>query len=189
MNTVYKRFFKFVPLVWGISIAAAVLTNIAVLAPQRELREQINNQLAEEQKTYTDLLKINEEKTKTRLKVQMAELRGSLSDFVASNEDLAGLTFDIGQMAKGLKAESFSISPQSGPNNRDATDGQYICECQMKVNFKSSFNTFAAFLNAVERYKPVIFVNKFAITHSEQDESVNKVSLDLSLFAKKKQGS
>jgi hypothetical protein len=159
-----------------------------VIASQREYKKQIDQQLAEKRQMYDAILKINQQETQIQLNKQMEQWRDKLKDFVAAPEDLAGLTFDMGQIAKDTKVDSFSVKPQSNRESQDS-DGQYICENQMNVNFKANFNEFAAFLNAMERHRPVIFVDRFKITRTDQDNSVSQVSMDLSVFVKKRQGS
>lgn len=185
MSTVCKKCFRSVSLVWGVSVVIAILVNMLVVAPQKELKEQIAAQLAGKKKIYSDLLKLQQEKTRLRLNIQMAQWRDSLRDYVTSSQDLAGLTFDLGKIAKELKVASFTINPDLARETLNPAEGQYISESRMNVNFKSSFNKFAKFLNAVERYQPVIFVNKFTISHWENDDSTNNITMDISVFTKK----
>jgi hypothetical protein len=159
-----------------------------VMVPQREYEKQVGQQLAEKKQMYEAVLKINQQETQVQLNKQMEQWRDKLKDFVAAPEDLAGLTFDIGQIANDTKVDSFSVKSQGNRESQDMSDGQYICENQMNVNFKADFNKFAAFLNAMERHRPVIFVDRFRITHADQDDSVSQVSMDLSVFVKKQQG-
>ncbi len=189
MNKVYKKHFKLVALVWASCFVLSLLIYMMVLVPQREHKKQIDQQLAEKEKMYETILKINQRETRALMNKEMEQLRDKLKDFVAAPEDLAGLTFDIGQIANDIKISSFSIKPQSNLENRGSTN-QYICENQMRVSFKADFNKFAAFLNAMERHRPVIFVDKFEITQADQhDDLVSKVSMNLSVFVKRRQGS
>jgi hypothetical protein len=189
MNAVYKKYFKLVALVWASCFILFLLIYMIVVAPQREYKKQISQQLAEKKQMYGAVLKINQRETQIQLNKQMEQWRDKLKDFVAAPEDLAGLTFDIGQIANDTKVDSFSVKPQGNRESQDVSGSQYICENQMNVSFKANFNKFAAFLNAMERHQPVIFVDKFKITHADQDDSVSQVSMDLSVFVKKQQGS
>jgi hypothetical protein len=160
-----------------------------VIAPQGGCKKQIGQQLAEKKQMYEAIIKINQQETQTRLNNQMAEWRDNLKEFVAAPEELAGLTFDIGQIANDIKLDSFSIKPQGDRESQNVSNNKYVCENKINVDFKANFNKFAAFLNAMERHRPVIFVDKFAITRAGQDDLVNQVSIDLMVFVKKKQGS
>ena len=189
MNAVYKKYFKPVALVWASCFILFLLVYMIMVAPQREYKKQIGQRLAEKKQMYEAALKINQQDARVQLNKQMEQWRDKLKDFVAAPEDLAGLTFDIGQIANDAKVDSFSVKPQGNRGNPGMPDGQYVCENQMNVSFKADFNKFAAFLNAMERHRPVIFVDKFAITRVEQDDLVNQVSMDLSVFVKRRQGS
>lgn len=189
MNAVYKKYFKLMALVWAGCFILSLLIYMIVVAPQREYEKQISQQLAEKKQMYEAILKINRQETRIQLNKQMGQWRDKLKDFIAAPEDLAGLTFDIGQIANDAKVDSFSVKPQSSRESQNTPDSKYVCENQMNVSFKADFNKFAAFLNAMERHRPVIFVDKFKITRAEQDDSSNQVSMDMSVFVKKRQGS
>jgi len=189
MKTVYKKYFKLVALVWASCFILFLFIYMIVVAPQRECKKQISQQLAEKKQMYEAILKINQQEPQIQLNKQMGQWRDKVKDFVAAPEDLAGLTFDMGQIANNIKLDSFSVKTQGNRESQDVPDCQYICENRINVNFKANFNKFAAFLNAMERHRPVIFVDKFKIAHSDQDDSVSQVSMDLSVFVKKPQGS
>jgi hypothetical protein len=188
MNATYKNYFKKVSIAWGVSIAAALIVNMVVISPQKENREKIRQQLVEKRQMYQAILRIDKQRTRDKLGKQLEQWRNDLSDFVASPGGMAGLTFDIGKIAKDTKVDSFSIMPQNSREDKSLLDGQYIGENQMNLNFKSSFNEFAVFLNALERHQPVIFVNEFSINQAERADLVNQVSMDLSVFVQKRQG-
>jgi hypothetical protein len=188
MNAICKKCFRAVSIVWGVSVIAALIVNMIVITPQKERKEKIRQQLIEKKQMYQTILSIGKQKTRDRLGKQMEQWRNNLNDFVASPEGMAGLTFDIGRIAKDTKIDSFSITPQSNRESKNMADSRYINENQMNLNFKSSFNKFAVFLNALERHRPVIFVNEFSITHVERADLVNQVNMDLSVFIEKQQG-
>jgi len=174
--------------VWGCSIILALVINMIVIAPQNQCKEQVRKQLAEKKQTYNAIVKMSQEKTRIRLNKKMEQWRDGLKDYVASTEDLAGLTFDIGQIAKDIQIDSFSINHTNASRNQSDADNKYVSERQMNVNFRASFNQFAAFLNAMERHQPVIFVDKFSIIPTDRDDSASQVNMDLSIFIKKRQG-
>jgi Tfp pilus assembly protein PilO len=189
MNAVYKKQFKSVALVWASCFILFLLIYMIVVAPQEGYERQIGQQLAEKKQKYEAILKINQRETQIQLNEQMEQWRDKLKDFVVTPEDLAGLTFDIGQIANDTKLDSFSVKPQGNRESQDVSNGQYIYENRINVNFKANFNKFAAFLNAMERHRPVIFVDKFKITRADQDDSAGQVNMDLSVFVKKRPGS
>lgn len=189
MRLAYKKYFTTIALIWAGCFVLFFLIYMLVLMPQKKSKIQIENQFAEKKKIYDSALKASQNETKNRLNEQIKNLENRLKDFVINFEDSAGLTFDISQIAKAKGVTSFGI--RSGNDRRDSEipDCSYICENRINIDFNAGFNQFAAFLNALERYRPVIFVDKFAITRSDRHSSDHKVDMSLAVFVKKQQGS
>ena len=97
------------------------------------------------------------------------------------------MTFDISQIANEKKVASFSSKVKKSRGLSTITDYKYIYEDQIVISFIGDFNQFATFLNALERHRPVIFVDKFSLTRSGQEDSVYKVSLNVAALVKKQQ--
>jgi hypothetical protein len=190
MIAVYKKHVKSVTLAWAGCFILFLFIYIFVVAPQRKYKEQIGQQLAEKKQMLAGVLNTNRQETQVRLNKQIEQWKNKLKDFVANPEDLAGLTLDLGRTANDIKVDSFVAKAQGNRKSQDIADLQYICESQINVSFKADFNKFATFLNAAERHRPVIFVDKFTVTHAnQQDDSANQVNMDLSVFVKKQHGS
>jgi len=184
-----KKYLKFASLGWLGSLMLAMLMYLTIIAPQQETKKQITAQLTDKEKIYNEILKLNQKDARNHLNNQMEQWKSSLNEFIISNEDLAGLTFDIGQIAKDVKVDSFSITSQDIFTNKPASAGNYITQKLMKVDFKSDFKKFATFLNAIERHRPAIFIDRFEINNTEHNANANQVNMVLSVFVKKKQGS
>ena len=84
-----------------------------------------------------------------------------------------------------------SLSLGSGRNTKipktTASDSNSIDESCIDISFVSGFNQFAAFVNNLERHRPVFFVHTFKITRSNQDKSVYQVTLDVRALVRKQQ--
>lgn len=184
-----KKHLKFALMSWLASFILALLMYIAVISPQLQAKKQILAQLAEEEKVYNEILRLNQPQARAGVQNQMQKWKANISEFVISTEDLADLTFDIGKIAKDLEVDSFSITSQDIFTNKSASSENFVTQKQMKVDFKSDFNKFAAFLNAVERHRPAIFIDRFEINNTEHNANANQVNMVLSVFVKKKQGS
>jgi hypothetical protein len=160
------------------------------LAPQKKSKKQIASRLAEKKQMYDAALEAAQEKTKVRLKKQIEQLQNSLKDFVIDFEDSANLTLDISQIAGERELASFSIKGTKGKTSRRGSEiagCEHILENYITVSFTAAFNQFGAFLNALERHRPVLFVDKFKITRSEQDGSRHPVDMELAVFVRKRQ--
>ena len=187
MKSIYRKYFTTVALIWTGCFVLFLFVYVLVLAPQRKSKKQIEKQLAERKQVYNSALKAAQEKTKIRLNEQIEHLRSGLKDFVIDFGDSANLTFDISQIASEKKVDSFSIRTKDDRGNRAIPKCNYIRESHIDISFTGGFSQFATFLNALERRRPVIFVDKFAITRSDEGDSDHRVSMSLAIFVKKRQ--
>jgi len=162
-----------------------------MLSPQRKSREQVESQLAEKKQIYHSAVEAAQEKTKLKLDEEIRELQSRLKTFVIDSEDLANLIFDISRIADEKDVTSFRIKTQDSrkSSGSEIPNCSHICENQINIGFTAGFNQFAAFLNALERHQPVVFIDKFAIKRSEQDDSGHQVSMGLAVFVRKRQDS
>ena len=188
MKSIYRKYFAIAALVWVGCFILFLFVYMFVLAPQKKSKEHFGKQLAEKKQICNSAQKAAQQETKIQLEKQIEHLRNSLKDFVF--EDSADLTFDISQIANKKR-----INPPpsiKGKNNREHSqipDSDYICEDHVNINFTAGFNQFAALLNALERHRPVIFVDKFIITRSNKDDSGHQVNMSLSVFVMKRRDS
>ena len=187
MKSIYRKYFTTAALIWAGCFVLFLLVYVFVLAPQRKSKKQIEKQLAERKQVYNSALKAAQEKTKIQLNEQIEHLRNGLKDFVIDFGDSANLTFDISQIASEKKVDSFSIRTGDDRGGQAIPECSYIRESHIDISFTGGFSQFATFLNALERHRPVVFVDKFAITRSDQGDSNHRVSMSLAIFVKKRQ--
>ena len=181
----YRRYFTTAALIWAGLLLLFLFTYILVLLPQKKTRKQLERQLAEKKQIYDSALQASREETKLKLNEQIEHLRDELKDFVIDFEDSANLTFDIGKMAGEKKVASFRIKTKKAPRGAAVPDCEHLFENHIDISFTAGFNQFATVLNALERHRPVVFVDGFKIIRSEQDDSGHKVNMNLAVFVKK----
>ena len=189
MKPIYKKYFAKAALTWAGCFILFFFIYVLMLAPQEKNKKQIEKQLAEKKQIYTSALKVTQQETRNRLNEQIEQLRDRLKDFVIDFEDSANLTFDIGQVASEKKLASFSIKGKEVRGGSAIPNYEYLCENHFNVSFSGGFNQFATFLNALERHRPVVFVDKFSITRSKKGDSDHRVKMDLAVFVKKRRDS
>jgi Tfp pilus assembly protein PilO len=182
MKPAYKKYIKIVALIWTGCFVLFLFFYMLVISPQKSNKNQLDKQLADKKQIYESAMKVSQEEARTKIKKQMEELQGKSKEFVVEQRDLANLTFDISQLSKENKLASFSIKTA---DIQDITGCNFIAQNQIYVSFTAGFNQFAAFLNAIERHRPAVFVDNFTITREEQDISASQVTMELSVFVKK----
>jgi len=183
----HKKYLMTAGIIWAACFAVFLLAYIVMLGPQRNYEKSIENKLTERKQVYESALKAAQKETKIRLNEQIERLQSRLQDFVIDFENSANLTFDISQIANEKKVASFSIKSKDGRGPSTISEAKYIRENNIVISFIGDFNQFAAFLNALEKHRPVLFVDKFSITRSGQEDSAYQVSLSVAAFVKKQQ--
>jgi len=189
MKPIYRKYFVKTALTWAGCLVLFFFIHIFMLAPQEKSKKQIGKQLAEQKQMYASALKATKQETKIRLNEQIEQLQNALKDFVIDFDDSANLTFDISQIANEKRLASFSIKGKESRGGSSKPKGKHLSENHFGISFTGDFNQFATFLNALERHRPVVFVDKFKITRSRQEDSDHKVNMDLVVLVKKQQDS
>jgi hypothetical protein len=188
---IYKKYLMIAAIAWAACLVLLILVYMVVLRPQRNSKKHLENTLAEKKQLYEFAQRAAQEQTKIQLNEQIERLRDRLKNFVVDFEDSANLTFDIGQIANEKKVASFSVKTKEerGVPVTPIPDSNCVRENHIDVSFTAGFNQFANFVNALERHRPVLFVNEFAITRSNQSNSVYQVTLDVAALVRKQQDS
>ena len=189
MKSIYRKYFTTVALIWTGCFVLLFFVYMLVLAPQKNTKKQVEEQLAEKEQIYNSAQKAQQEETKIRLNEQIERLRNSLKEFVIDFEDSANLIFDIRQIASEKEVASFSVRTKNDRAGSAIPNCNYICENHVEISFNADFNQFAALLNALERHQPVVFVDRFTITRSDRDDSGHEVDMKLAVFVRKRQDS
>jgi hypothetical protein len=149
----------------------------------------VETKLAEVKQKHDSAVKATQEEAKIKTNEKINELRDRIKDFVITFEDAANLTFDISQVANEKKVGSFNIKMEENSKGTKDLGLKYLSENQIDIGFEGDFIQFATFLNALERHRPVVFVDNFKIMRSAMDDSNHRVLMKLSVFVRKQQES
>lgn len=190
MKSAYRKYFTKVALIWAGCFALFFFVHMLMLAPQKNSKERLEKQLAEKKQVYNSALKAAQKETRIQLNEQIEYLRNKLKNFVIDFENSANLTFDISQIANEKEVTSFNIETKKDSSRDTAMSDNYISESRIDISFLTAdFNQFATLLNALERHRPVIFVDRFAIIRAERGGSDHQVNMSLAVFVRNKQDS
>ncbi len=191
MKPVYRKYLKTTAIVWGACSALFLVLYLLVVSPQMSALKRVERQITQSKQAYEAATQAAQEKTKARLREQIERLGSSLADFVIDPADSGNLTLDISQIAGEKNVSSLSIKGKGKVTSRgsEIPGCERIREKCINISFAAGFYEFASFLNALERYRPVVFVDTFKIVRSEDGNSGNAVNMDLSVFVGKHQDS
>jgi Tfp pilus assembly protein PilO len=174
--------------IWAACLIIFLLAYMFIMRPQKNSKKLIENRLAEKKQIYESALKAAQKETKIRLNEQIEQLQNRLQVFVADFEDSVNLTFDLSQIADEKKVSSFGSKVKSNRGSATKKDEyKYIRENQINISFTGDFNQFATFLNALERHRPVIFVDNFTLSRSKRGDEGYMVNLSVIAFVRKQQ--
>ena len=183
----YRKYLMRAAIVWAACAMLLLVAYLILLRPQMRSRTNLQNKLTENKQLYQSAQKAADEQTKIRLNEEIESLQDKLKAFVIDHGDSANLTFDIGQIANKEKVRSFSIKSKDKRRASVIPDSNSISENHIDISFSAGFNQFATFVNALERHRPVLFVNEFSMARSGKDDLAYQVTLDVAAFVKKQQ--
>lgn len=186
---IYKKYLVTTGIIWAACLVLFCLAYMIVLRPQKSNEERLEDRLAEKKKLYESVLEAAQQETRIQMNEQIRHLREGLGDFVVDFEDSDNLTFDISQIAIEKKVVSFSVKGRGGQDTSEIPNCSHICESHIDIGFSAGFNQFAAFLNAMERHQPVLFIDTFVVTRSKQDGPGYQVSLNVAALVRRQQDS
>jgi hypothetical protein len=188
MNSIVGRYLKTTLGIWGISLIFIIPAFVFLLRPQMR---KVDNFRQENDRLTKEALAVKfeaEESTRQGLQKQIDEMKLELSRFVVKSKDdiqrLASLEIDD-NMSNQIGLDEFRIDPLSGGEIRTFKDCKYVYGQTMKVTFNATYPQFAKFINMLERYESVIFIDTFSITKEKAEESKHKVEMNLVVLVEK----
>ena len=178
-----KKYLSKILFVWAGFFFVALQMYIFVLAPQIKEKKRLGDELAKISERYQQAQDAASEADRMRLNKQIDSLKNEAGGFAVSVEDSANLTFDISRLADQLKLSALAVKTRGDEPIQNCS---HICENRILINFTSAFNQFFALINALERHRPVVFVDTFSITRpSQQVQEGNEVTMELAVFVTK----
>ena len=184
MKSNIAKYIKLAALIWSCCFIVFLLVFLLVLSPLNRHRTQVESEFKKVKSDADSALLASEEETKIRLNEQIQDLNDTLGNFVIESENTSNLIYQISGISNEIELKAFQITP-TGQNISAFDNCKYISGQLYQVGFIASFNQFATFLNALERYRPVIFIDTFSITRSRQGENSHTVDMQLAILVLK----
>lgn len=186
--TVRNKYWLILVGIWVPSFALAGASILWVLVPQTHRSQAIRVKLTETKQLYAVAQEAVRTDDQSRLVQTVERLDRRVSDFVVPLEGAPDLAFEIAQLANQTGIESFSMKPRNRQGLDTVPECERIGEKQIDVSFVAPFHRFAAFLNAMERHHPVLFVETFTIVHPQVQSADPQINMQLAVLAEKPQG-
>jgi len=186
---VRNRYLAIVAAAWVPCLALAVAFWLLAVRPQMLRARALETKLEEAKKLYVVAQAAAKKADQARMAETVQALRCRVSDFAVELEAAPDLVFEIAQLASDTGVESFAMRPRTKQGLAAVRGCDHIGEKRIDVSFTSRFHGFAALLNALERHRPVLFVESFTISHSRLQSAEPQVNMELAVLVEKPRGS
>ncbi len=183
-----NRYLLTMAAVWGPCLALATASYALVLRPQADCRRDLETRVAQAKEHYARALQATRPEGQVRLAGQVDRMHGRIEDFLVDFDGAPGLAFEIGNLARETRLESFGMKPVNTQASGSPTDREHLGEKRLSVSFLAGFPRFAAFLNALERHHPVVFVETFTINRPLEADAQPRVDMGLAVLIEKPRG-
>lgn len=181
MKSNIVKYIKLATLIWSCCFIAFLLVFLLALSPLNKHRTQVESEYKKVKSDADSALQASEDQTRNLLNEQIQGLNDILGNFVSESENTSNLIYQISGISNEIGLKAFQITP-TGQNMAAFDNCKYISGQLYEVGFTGSFNQFATFLNALERYKPVIFIDTFSIARSRQGDNNHMVDMQLAIL-------
>ena len=185
MKSIYRKYMKVGALIWAVCFIILLLGYLVVLGPQEKLRRMTEKKLVDTKLLAQSAKEAAQEENKNMLLEKLSSSSEQLNNFVIEQENMGNLTLDIGRISDDAELDSIRSSFTGGERTARTDNYKHIIARYISVNFNSSFNEFADFLNRLERSQPVFFIDTFSITRSLESDSGHKVDMKLAVLVGK----
>ena len=187
MISIGKKNLAIAGVIWGISLIVFALVYMFVLKPQNEQLDRFGEEVKVLQDDVNRVRIAASESAKENLKKEIDDLKTQLGGFVVKTKDdiqrLASI--EIYNLSRDIGLDAFHIDPWNGVEVPAFSECKYVYGKTMSVGFNSTYTELGKFINMLERYKTVIFVDNFSINRASDEKAKHKVEMNLVVLVEK----
>lgn len=177
------KYLKIAALVWLGCFVVFLLVFVLVLYPLNKQRDRTENEYRKLKADADAAFIASQEQTKLKFKELVKQSNDRLGDFMIEANRTSNISYEIIQISNniGLNIEVIPAAQRNSAFDEcKCLSGQYY-----QVSFTAGYNEFARFLNELERFRPVIFIDTFSITKSQQEEAKSAINMSLAVLVSK----
>ncbi len=182
MRPASKRYAIITSVYLAVCIAAMGLFYGLVLHPQNLRRVQLNSELKDLTEQFDQAQLARTEPYRNQLQERLDMVNKTWKDFVVDSARASSLAFQIGQMASDLKVAEFSAHRKEAQMREEMDSFKKIGEAWLQIAFRGSFESFAQFLNRIERNQPLMFVEEFVLKKNQDSAIPPEADVSLCYF-------
>lgn len=155
-------------------------------SPKKEQLEKLQTEHNQSRDLLLIAEKAQQQEVRDTLKQRFDAVNETVQQFSVPHNQKTGLVFEIGKLANDLGLLEFSSKNRSVNDYVILEKDSEVTEAWLNVEFKSSFEKFARFVNRLERQAPVVFIEEITFQRDNDEQSLHEVEMDLSFLVRKK---
>lgn len=159
-----KKYLMVLACVWIVWLAGTALLYGFVLGPQSAQLETLQKKMQAAIEDYDLAQRTHRPETKQNLQKRLEKTVETINEFAVNNEAASRLAIVISQLAAQYSLSDFSVKTREVSPTLDPKDKNSIAEAWLELTFSAPFGRCAAYINALERNEPVIFVESADIS-------------------------
>ena len=184
MKPFHKKFLIIWALAWGTSLLLLVIIYVFLVTPQKKELEILRGELVEKEQQHSTSEIADSEKTRTQLSRETTQLSEKLAEYVVERDDLSKVTFGVKKIASEIGLRKYEGKLMAGLPYMPIDNCYRIGSMNVNLNFNSTFNEFARFINILERHKPIIFIENFSVEQPGGNETELQINMRFSTFVR-----
>lgn len=185
MKPIYKKWLVVLTLLWGFPAAALIFANGLVLGPQRKAVKHVEAELKEKSQLYDSYMLTSSIPARDVRARKIAKITKQLEQFVTDIDSLDNLTLNISELATNCGVRSFKSKGLDDGAFSTMTNYDRLGRMTLLMDFGSSFNELARLISLLERHKPIVIVDKFAIMRSSDQDNTHRMNIYLSVYVRR----
>lgn len=168
----------------AIVAAVCIMVSVGVFAigPQRKAISAIDDIMQAKEAELFEKLAGDNSSDGDMFAESLSQACKDLSKYVIRLDLVSEFVVDINRLANKAGLQELNITNRMLGSYSAINECQHIREGRIQIKFESSFSEFAKFVNSLERYKPVIFIDTFKIRRSGSGDRGNDVDMVLTFF-------
>ena len=159
-----------------------VLFYLFVMQPQEQTYKTIHAQFTESNDLVSVARMATFEDTKKRQVALLAELQDRIDHFIVDAEEHDQVIFEVSRLATSFGLSDYAGKTRADVWGVDESEEVKIQRVWMTITFKAPFQQFAAFITAMERHAPAVFVESATIERSSEHPNKHRAKLLISFF-------
>ncbi len=181
----FRKFAMAILVAWVISIFVIGICYYFIIVPQKSHLEKLSSRVEQEIETNLVSTHTHEKKAAELMKMKMAEAGALIDDFIVERSDVTDFIFDFKRMADACGIVDFTGSYDPSSSYTDIAGYSKINEGSLRINFSGDYMQFITMINNFERYKPIIFIDRFDISRVRRQRENSNINMTLTYYSTK----